>query len=286
MSDAPAFAVIIPHYNDMARLRRCLEALMPQVDADIEVVVADNNSPVDLSQIAADYPDVRIVTELEKGAGPARNKGVAETTAPWLMFIDADCVPAPDWIETGRRIAAPDTVIGGRVDLFDETEPPRSGAEAFEAVFAFRMERYLREKAFLGAGNLVTSRAVFEAVGGFRPAVSEDKDWSQRAAKAGFTLDFDNGFAAAHPSRQDWAALRHKWRRLTAEGFLLDGQGAQLRWLIKALLMPASAVVHAPRVLKHPGLTSMEKWRGMKTLMRLRMVRMAWMVRQVLTGET
>ncbi|MEL6533068.1 MAG: glycosyltransferase family 2 protein, partial [Pseudomonadota bacterium] len=225
MADAHEFAVIIPHYNDIDRLRRCLDALMPQVGPDVEVVVADNNSPIDLSTLPDDYPGLRVVIQTEKGAGPARNKGVEVTTAPWLMFIDADCVPAPDWLATGRRIAKEGAVIGGRVDVFDETPPPRSGAEAFEAVFAFKMERYLREEAFLGAGNLVTSRAVFNAVGGFRPAVSEDKDWSQRAAKAGFALDFDDAFAASHPSRQDWPALRHKWRRLTAEGFLLDGQG-------------------------------------------------------------
>ncbi len=285
MADAPEFAVIIPHYNDMDRLRRCLDALMPQVGPDVEVVVADNNSPIDLSTLPGDYPGLRVVIQTEKGAGPARNKGVAETTAPWLMFIDADCLPAPDWLAVGRRIARADTVIGGRVDIFDETDPPRSGAEAFEAVFAFKMERYLREEAFLGAGNLVTSRAVFDAVGGFRPAVSEDKDWSQRAAKAGFTLDFDNDFAAGHPSRQDWSALRHKWRRLTAEGFLLDGQGARLRWLIKALLMPASAVAHAPRVLKHPGLSDEERARALITLVRVRLARMGWMVMQTVTGR-
>lgn len=285
MPGSHAFAVIIPHFNDTERLRRCLDALMPQVTDDIEVVVADNNSPTDLSEIASDFPGVRIVIETEKGAGPARNRGVAETTAPWLMFIDADCVPAPNWIATGRRIATLDTVIGGRVDLFDETLPPRSGAEAFETVFAFKMKSYLERGAFLGAGNLVTSRAVFDRVGGFRPAVSEDKDWSQRAAQAGFALAFEDDFAAAHPSRQDWPALRRKWRRLTSEGYLMDGHKAWPLWLLKALAMPASAVVHVPRILTHPALSPGEKWRAAKTLMRLRLARMVWMVRQILTGE-
>ena len=80
-------AIIIPHYNDVARLERCLEALMPQVGADVEVVVADNASTADLGPVRARWPGVRIVTQPEKGAGPARNAGVAATDAPWpAMF--------------------------------------------------------------------------------------------------------------------------------------------------------------------------------------------------------
>lgn len=278
-------AIIIPHYNDVARLERCLEALMPQVGADVEVVVADNASTADLGPVRARWPGVRIVVEPRKGAGPARNAGVAATEAPWLMFIDADCVPAPGWLARGRAIADAGAVIGGRVDVFHETPPPLSGAEAFEEVFAFRMRDYLERDAFLGSGNLVTSRAVFDAVGGFRPAVSEDKDWSQRAARAGFRLGFDEAFAVGHPSRRDWAALRAKWRRLTREAFLLDGQGARARWALKALLMPASVLAHAPRVLRHPGLTAGEKARALATLVRIRLARMVWMLGQVFRGE-
>ncbi|MEM9969494.1 MAG: glycosyltransferase family A protein [Pseudomonadota bacterium] len=280
-------AVIIPHYNDVARLERCLEALMPQVTDDVEVVIADNNSTDSLWPVTSRWPDVRVVIQTEKGAGPARNAGVAATTAPWLMFLDADCVASPGWLARGREIGEDGAVIGGRVDVFHETPPPQSGAEAFETVFAFHMQAYLDRDAFLGSGNLVTTRAVFETVGGFRPAVSEDKDWSQRAARAGFRLGFDDAFAAGHPSRQDWPALRHKWRRLTSEAFLLDGQGglSRLKWALKALLMPVSAVVHAPKVLTHPELNTGEKARALLTLARVRLCRMLWMLRQVATNR-
>lgn len=281
------FAIIIPHYNDVERLERCLEALMPQVTDDIEVVVADNASSVSIEGVEQRWPNVRIVTQTEKGAGPARNAGVAATSAPWLLFIDADCVPAPSWVARGREIAREGTVIGGRVDVFHETPPPQSGAEAFETVFAFRMESYLTKSAFLGSGNLVTSRRVFETVGGFRPAVSEDKDWSQRAARAGFQLDFDKDFAVSHPSRQDWPALRHKWRRLTSESFLLEEPGlrSRMRWVAKALLMPASILAHLPAVLSCRDLTWLERGRAILTLGRLRLTRMIWMIGQAFRNK-
>ena len=287
VSANPDVAVIIPHYNDPDRLTRCLQALVPQAGDDVEILVADNASTVDISNVRAAFPSVRFVIQPESGAGPARNMGVAQTTAPWIMFIDADCLPADDWLAVGREIAKADHVIGGRVDVFHETPPPKSGAEAFEQVFAFKMQAYLERDAFLGAGNLVTSRKLFEHVGGFRPAVSEDKEWSQRAAATGYTLGFEDRFAAGHPSRQDWDALERKWKRLGVEAFLLDvhGGAGRLKWAIKALLMPASALAHAPRVLNAKGLTGQEKGRALFTLARIRCARMVWMLRQALTGK-
>jgi len=282
---APHYGVIIPHYNDTVRLRRCLAALMPQAGDDTEVIVADNGSDQDLSALMAEFPQVQFVHEPASGAGLARNKGVAASRAAWLLFIDADCVPAPDWLAVGRQIARPGTVIGGRVDVFDETPPPRSGAEAFEAVFAFHMQAYFERKSFLGAGNLILSRAVFDKTGGFRTGVSEDVEWSQRAAATGFELAYEDGFAVKHPSRSDWAALSRKWRRLASEEFLLRGQGARLKWAAKALAMPVSILAHISKVLTHPALDRAEKRRALVTLVRLRLARMVWMLGQAVTGR-
>jgi len=105
--ETDAIAVIIPHYNDPARLRRCLDGLRRNDLTGCDVVVVDNNSPCDLEPVKGDYGEVRFIVEPEKGAGPARNRGVAETTAPILMFIDADCVPADDWSFRRSRMVAP-----------------------------------------------------------------------------------------------------------------------------------------------------------------------------------
>lgn len=281
----PRYAVVIPHYNDSRRLERCLAALEAQNREGVDIVVADNNSTQNLCDLAARFDWVRFVIQPEPGAGLARNAGVAATSAPWLFFVDADCLPAEDWLAQAKRIAAgdPGTVTGGRVDVFHETPPPCTGAEAFEAVFAFKMRRYLEEEGFLGAGNLVVSREVFQATGGFRGAVSEDVDWSRRAAAAGFRLAFDDALVVGHPSRADWISLRRKWRRVTEESFALrkaEGRG-RLGWALRACLMPASVIVHAPKVLNHPTLAPRERWRATATLARLRFMRMIWMLGQV-----
>lgn len=282
---APRYAVVIPHYNDPDRLARCLAALAPQARDDVEVVVADNNSSMDLSAVQTRFDWARFVSETAPGAGAARNKGVAESSAPWIFFLDSDCVPDPDWLAAAREAAYDAQVItGGRVSVFDETPGPRSGAEAFETVFAFDQESYIRDKGFSVTANLIVARASFEAVGPFLVGVSEDLEWCQRAGKAGFRLTYAPGLAVGHPTRSDWPALKRKWLRLTQESFGL-GSGrlaARLIWGLRALAMPASVLAHAPQVLRHPALSARERGAALLTLARLRLQRMAWMLRQMI----
>lgn len=283
---APDLAVIIPHYNDVPRLERCLAELMKNDIGTAEILVVDNNSPVPPDMLHTKFPQVRFLSEKEKGAGPARNHGVAMSTAETLVFIDADCVPAHDWLTVARKVAPSADLIGGRVDVFEETPPPRSGAEAFEKVFAFDFRNYIEVQGFSGAGNLVTSRSVFTDVGGFRTAVSEDNDWSQRATSKGYRLVYADDLVVSHPSRSDWAALRLKWHRLTQEHFALlqsrtPGLSGRMRWIFKALAMPLSALVHIPKILKSQKLTTTgERFRAIATLFHLRLTRMVWMLRQ------
>ena len=286
MSD-PAFAVIIPHYNDVVRLERCLGALAEQDLSGVEVVVADNSSDQSLTQLKTAFPDVRFVTEPQPGAALARNRGVAGTTAPWLIFLDADCVPAENWLATARKLAQEGTVIGGRVDVFDETPPPRSGAEAFEAVFAFDQRAYVEKKGFSVTANLIVSRAMFQDVGPFRAGLSEDLDWCHRATAKGYGLIYADELRVSHPSRADWPAMRKKWLRVARESFGLKPRtlGARASWGARALLMPASILAHGPRVLRHPALSAGEKCRALWMLARLRLIRMVWMLRQAATGQ-
>lgn len=284
----PSVAIIIPHHDDTLRLLRCLAALMPQLAAGDEVVVVDNGSTGSLAAVRAAHPGVRLVTEPQKGAAHARNRGVAETTAPRLIFLDCDCVPSPGWLAAARSVADRADLVGGRIDVFDETPGPRTGAQAFEAVFAFDNRVYVERKDFSVTANLVTRRDVFAATGPFVHGLSEDLDWCRRAAAKGFRLAYADDLQVAHPARGDWAALARKWRRLTDEGFGVNGRSPTRRavWALRALAMPMSVLAHAPRVLRHPALRGPgERMRALATLAQLRLVRAGWMLRQAICGR-
>lgn len=274
-------AVIIPHYEDHERLARCLAALKPQLKGDVEVLVVDNASTRP-PQVPS---GIRLVVEPAKGAAHARNRGVAETTAPLLLFLDCDCVPNPDWVNKAITISNRASLIGGRIVLFDETPPPRSGAEAFEAIFAFNNRDYILRKGFSVTANLVVHREAFDLVGGFRAGLSEDLDWCRRATAADCRLIYSEELQVFHPSRSDWPALRQKWRRLTDEswGLRKGNMASRVAWGLRALAMLASVLVHLPRVLRADLITVGEKKSALITMVRLRWVRCVWMLSQATT---
>lgn len=275
----PRVSVVIPHYNDLAGLTRCLASLDAQtmLREEFEIVVADNASPVSRDAIEAVISGrARLTFVDEKGAGPARNGGVAVASGEILAFIDADCVAMPGWLEAGVAGLRDYDFVGGHVAVSVEDPARMTGAEAFESVFAFDFRSYILDKGFTGSGNMFVWRRVFDEVGGFRPAVSEDTEWSHRATGMGFRLGYVPEAAIAHPARKDWRELSGKWRRLARERYLLTKEqpGARLRWLVRTWALPLSAVAHTPKVLRAASLPDAgARLRALGTLYRLRLWR-------------
>jgi glycosyltransferase involved in cell wall biosynthesis len=284
MSDAAKVSVIVPHYNDLDGLDRCLDKLSRQTfpREDFEIVVADNASPIGEAAVAARIAGrAKLVTVTQKGAGPARNGGVAASHGQILAFIDSDCQPDPDWLAEGVAALSTYDFVGGQVRVLVDNPHTLTPAEAFERVFAFDNASYVAKKGFTVTANLFCPRALFDAVGGFRTKVSEDVDWSHRARAAGYRLGYAAAAIVGHPARRTWADLNTKWRRLNAESFALmtSRKGGRAKWLARSLILPASAVVHVPKIMTSPELDDLgQRISAIGVLFRSRMWRFfdAW----------
>lgn len=275
-------SVVIPHRNDPRRLARCLSALAPQAAGDVEVIVVDDGSDTP-PQVPG---GVRLIAQGREGAGPARNRGVAAARGRTLAFVDADCIPAPDFV---ARAGAVRRVTAGRVRMFDEGAAGpggrRSGAQAFETALAFDQARAVR-KGWSATANLVVPRAVFDAVGPFRAGVAEDVDWGLRASRLGHRPVFDPALSVAHPTRASRAALATKWHRVTDEGFALARERSvgRLRWAFRIPLVAAGALTDMLRILRCPALDPGERRAAIGTMIWVRRLRIARMLHQT-TGR-
>ena len=95
------YTIVIPHYNNVDDLRRCLDSI-PDRD-DVQVIVVDDNS--DPVKVDFDhFPGIgRKNTEVlflkgENGKGPgyARNVGIDHAQGRWVVFCDSDDYLLPD----------------------------------------------------------------------------------------------------------------------------------------------------------------------------------------------
>lgn len=290
MTSVPGISVVVPHYNDLERLDRCLGALCAQTmprDA-YEIIVADNNSPCGIAaveQVVAGR--ARIVTAMTPGAGPARNAGAEAAQGEILAFTDSDCVPDAAWLERGVAALGSADFIGGGMKVLVPGGRPMSGAEAFETVFAFDNERYVKRLHFTVTANLFCPRALFLNVGPFRTAVSEDNEWCWRARAMGFSIGYAADAIVGHPARADWAQLKGKWRRICAERYALsrDGGASALKWIGKTWLELPAIPVHALRILTDRRVPSVgERLSALGTLAAIRLWRFVEGHRIVLRG--
>ena len=174
-----AVSVIIPHYNDLANLERCIAMLAAQTlpRSQFEIVVADNNSLCGLDEVRRVCGDAaRVIAAPVQGAGVARNAAVAASRGRVLAFIDSDCRPAPTWLESGLAAVSTAQLVGGQVEVDYEDPSNPTPVEAFERVFAFNVKRYIEDEGFTVTANMFVPRDIFDRVGGFRSKVGEDRD--------------------------------------------------------------------------------------------------------------
>ena len=220
--ESPRVSVIIPVKNDAARLRLCLEALARQTlpAAQWEAVVADNGSDRDdPAAAAAGFPNVRLVVQPKPGASAARNRAIAASRGTLLAFTDADCLPAPDWLERGlARMAALGGagMVAGRIRVFPRDPARPNSLELFDMAWAFDQPMFVTRGRFGASANLWTDRNGVDTAGGFDetiPYYGEDVDLCLRLGRLGRPIVYADEVVVAHPARAAWAPFRARLER-------------------------------------------------------------------------
>ncbi len=198
-------------YNRAADLDRALDAIGRQRQVpglEWSVLVVDNNSTDDTAAVVDAHvarghvPGLRRILETEQGLTPARRRGVLETDADWVAFVDDDNMLRPGWLAETAAAARqhPEAgALGGRV-LPAWAEPPPPYLPPFG--WAYGMQDHgpeAREVDGLVGAGLVVRRAALDATGwtdrplladrvGTRLVSGGDVEIGQRLRGAGFDL--------------------------------------------------------------------------------------------------
>ena len=121
-------SLIVTTYNRPDALAAVLAGLLAQEDRGFEVLIADDGSRDDtralVEHTAAGAP-IRIahVWQDDRGfrAGAARNRAVARACGEYLVFLDGDCVPRPDFVARHRRLAERGWMVAGNRILLSQS---------------------------------------------------------------------------------------------------------------------------------------------------------------------
>jgi glycosyltransferase involved in cell wall biosynthesis len=191
-------SVVIPTYNRLPILRKCLTALEEQrLAAPVqryEVVVVDDGSTDDtvawLEEQAAQLPHVRLIRQEHGGPAEGRNRGVEAALGDVIVFIDSDLVVTPDflvshgralqehWQRSGDRLCFTYGAVINTANFEEPTREPHKPTDLSWAYFA--------------TGNVAIDRSLLLRSGlfdtSFRLYGWEDLELGERLRRLGVRL--------------------------------------------------------------------------------------------------
>jgi GT2 family glycosyltransferase len=236
----PPVSVVVPFLGPREEAVRLLARLARlRTRADDELIVADNTTRGVVACVAGEPVRVARATA-ERSSYHARNVGARGAANGWLLFMDADCVPAPGLLDA--YFAEPLSEGSGAISGLIVGDPTQRGL----------LPRYARSRNFLSVdhgllghdatqtGNVLVRRAAFETVGGFEEGIRSggDIDLSRRLGTAGWVVEHRPAAVVAHRHRDSLPAFMGMVARYGAGARWLNERypGSSPRWpLVRGL---------------------------------------------------
>lgn len=210
-------SVVIPVYNGEKILARCLNSLASQtVPRDQYEIVVVNDGSKDGTKTVVEGFNVTLLSQENQGPAAARNHGVNVARGDIVLFIDADCSAAPNWIEEMTKPFNDPTIIGvkGTYKTTQKALIARFVQIEYEEKYE-RMKKYPYID-FIDTYSAGFRKNVFQKYGGyntsFPTATVEDQEFSFRLAKDGHKMLFQPDAFVYHLHQSTlWGYMRRKF---------------------------------------------------------------------------
>jgi cellulose synthase/poly-beta-1,6-N-acetylglucosamine synthase-like glycosyltransferase len=222
MSEAawqPRVTVIVPAYNEAARIAASVAALRAQSypRQKLQIVMVDNGSTDQTFEILKGTAGILALRETQPGSYAARNLALRHADGEVVCFTDADCSADADWVRNSvAALADPGVgIVAGHVELDFGRRPRLSASELFEKCFSFRQAENARNRVCVTA-NWTSRLALIESFGGFDATLKSGGDHRLAAqiATAGHRIVYARDAIVRHPARADFRELTRKRRRV------------------------------------------------------------------------
>ncbi|WP_071515920.1 glycosyltransferase [Geitlerinema sp. PCC 9228] len=119
----PKISAVICTHNRDGYLGEAIDSLLAQEFEDFEIIVVDNASTDQTRQVVETRrpnPRLRYIYEENLGLNFARNRGVKESNAAIIAYLDDDAIATPTWLQHIYAVYQNDAAVGaagGKIDL-------------------------------------------------------------------------------------------------------------------------------------------------------------------------
>ena len=165
----PIVSIVIPTFRRPDFLRRILVEIRQQLpeDGTVEVLVVDNDpegsAKAVVPQVGSGF---RYLAEPRTGVAHARNTGVGAADGRFVLFLDDDEIPVPEWLDIFlARAKSGDPVCFGPVEAQFASPPPPELESILRPMFSRELPdadgaEISGKRAYLGTGNSMFDREV------------------------------------------------------------------------------------------------------------------------------
>ena len=174
-------SIIVPAYNVEATLAETLTALLVQTYPSFEIIVVDDGSTDGTATLLKQFgrnPQVRVITQKNRGLAGARNTGIAAAKGAVIGFCDSDDLWHPSKLERHMIHLQCNPQVGlsysGSALINDAGKPLRqTQSPRLKGI----TPAHIFKRNPIGNGSaLVARKAVFEQIA-FRPPHETVRDW-------------------------------------------------------------------------------------------------------------
>ena len=194
--EAPLVSIVIPCYNQAHFLGEAIESVLKQTYKHFEIVVVDDGSTDNTSEVARGYSGIRCIEQVNQGLSAARNTGIRESKGEYLVFLDADDRLYPIALEAGLRCfrAFPQCGFVYGAYRFINSKGSPLWSPILNRVDKEHYLALLRENYIGMNGTVMFRRDVLEVFGGFDTSLAacEDYDLYLRVARTFSIRHHDN----------------------------------------------------------------------------------------------
>ncbi|MDN0066649.1 glycosyltransferase family 2 protein [Bacteroides gallinaceum] len=107
-SSKPLISVIVPVYNVEKYLAKCVDSILGQTYANLEIILVEDGSPDNCGKICEEYAKkdkrIKVIHKKNGGLSDARNVAIDVAKGEYITFVDSDDYVTSDYVETLYRL--------------------------------------------------------------------------------------------------------------------------------------------------------------------------------------